>query len=311
MRGIIRALSLCIGVSFASAAAAQSNRPDLSALPDVIKGLKWKEIDVAALTPIERCRSLQLLNGALDEIGAAARAEADLMSEFLETQDLGKDYASDSTPPVAAPLVYADGTKIAVALLRGPLAQSSYATAMADVSDARLIESYVQLYDATAQRKWSEAAEGRQQVRSMSHFLQARNKTKDYETWVPSEVQRREQVYEREMAQRRAAARAKTDAKNQQEAEAAQERQQQAKQQEQERQAAQVQQALAAAQQNQTQSQQNVATNNDDGWYPGWYYGAISNLGRTGWYRDAAYRGAAGARVEGRISGWHGGGRRR
>jgi hypothetical protein len=311
MRGIIGTLPLCIAISLSAGAAAQSKRPDLSSLPEVIKSLKWKEIDVAALTPIERCRSLQLLNGVLEEIGSAARAEADLMSEFLEKQDLGKDYASDSTPPVAGPLVYADGTKIAVAMLRGPLAQSSYATALSDVSDARLIESYVQLYDATAQRKWSEAVEARQQVRSMSHFLHVRNKVKDYETWVPSEVQRREQAFENEMAQRRAAARAKSEAKNQQEAAAAQERQQQAAQQEQERQAAQMQQALAAAQQNQTQSQQNGVTGDDDDWYPGWYYGAVSNLGRTGWYRDASYRGAAGARVEGRISGWHGGGRRR
>ena len=45
----------------------------------------------------------------------------------------------------------------------------------------------------------------------------------------------------------------------------------------------------------------------DDGWGLN-FYGAVSNLQRAGWTRDAAYAGAARAATGTRIAGWQGGG---
>lgn len=306
MRKCLLLAQWSIVLAAASAAQAQGNRPDLSALPDVLKGLKWKDIDTAKLSALERCRALLFLNASLDELSSGARAEADLLSAFIDKQKLGPEFLNSPPPVNAAPLNCGDGLKVAVAMLRGPLAQSSYATDFAGVSDPKLLECNNNMYEPICQRKWSEMAESRQQVRWMASFLQAKKKMDEYQAWAPLEVQRREQEYQQEMARRRAAVLANTEAQEQR----SQDIEQQNIKQQQQQQAAmqQMQMAMCVAQQ-QAQNQANeqvVATVGNNDWYPGWYNGAISNLGGVGWYRDGAYRGVAGANVEGRYAGWHG-----
>jgi hypothetical protein len=305
-RWIVNVAGVC-GLLVAAAAAQQPELPpDLAGVPDVIKNAKWKDVDLATLSPLERCRTL-LLNHTLNELGSVATAHADLLSTYIEEQKLGAEFADHGVAAPPAQLTYNDALKIAVTLLRGTMATSSYATAFADTS-ANGLQAYQHMYEATCERRWSEVTAAGRQVRCMARFLKATNRLEDYQRWALQEVERRQQQFEQEMAQHRAAQAAKDSAERRQAAELEKPRQAENQQ---------VQQALVAAQQSAAQAAQAARGNavasgggDDDGWGLN-FYGATSNLQRAGWVRDAAYSGQARAATEGRIAGWHGAGRHR
>jgi hypothetical protein len=295
-------------VSLGPAGAMAQNTPiDLNALPASIKALKWKDIDLDGLSPLEQCRSLLLMNEALDEISARLTTEADLMSEYIDTKGMGTQFASQTPVTDPAALTITDGQKVAVALLRGPMAGSSYASALAD-SSSDVLTAYAHLYRSTCQWKWGAMADNRLRVRSMAKFLDAQGKAADYRAWVPGEVQRRQQQQEAAMAQQQAAA---AEKQQEQKEKFLEQQQQQLKQdqqqlQQQQQAAGQMQQALAAASQAQSQSNQ-PQLNVSDGYYPNWYYGGVG-VGAAAWYRNGAYLGAAAARTDARFGAWHGAG---
>jgi hypothetical protein len=294
--------------SVAAAAVAQQPKVDLSGLPEVMKSGKWKDIDVAKLDLLEHVRALLLLNDVFDDIGGSTRAEADLMSQFIDAQQLGPKFASSPPPPPApAPLTCEDALKVAVVMLRGPLSSSAYATNMGDVKDENFLHSYLPLYEPTCRRKFADIVEARHQLDWLAYFLQSNKLIKQYQDWVPGEIQRRQQAYEAQMRQKRAGHLAQEQqAKQAQEQRAAEAKEEKQKQKAQQEQAAiQMQQAMAAAQQAQA-GQQSAASGGGDDWYPGWCYGGVSNLEHADWWRDAAYRGAANADVHARMTGWHG-----
>lgn len=291
--------------AFASGVQAQQPKVDLNRLSAEIKKLDWKSVDWAALSDLERARALMLLDETIDEIGSQMTAEADLMSEFIDTNNLGPDFA---TRPAAAPgpvLTVEDAEKVAAALLRGPMSSSTYATAMGG-SDQNVPKAYLQMYTSTCNRKWSGALEARQQVRAMSAFLESTGKMAAFNAWVPGEVERRTREHDEEMAKRRSAMQQQAEQERQQRVQAAEERKAQEQQQRAQQSAMEAQQALCAAQQAQQGQAPSGDTSSEGAIYPNWYYGGLGYVGAGAWYRDAAYRGAATARTERRIGGWHG-----
>jgi hypothetical protein len=324
-------------LGFSAAAQPQSPPPDLAKLPEEIRSLPWQSIDLSSVAPQEQDRALLLMNHVLGELSALRTSEADLMSNYIQEQNLGTQFAKSPPRPAATQLQYSDGLKIAVALLRGPMANSSYASEFTGAS-AEGLAAYQQMYDATCRRRWSELEEARAQLRGMSAFLGKLGKLKDYQTWAKSESQKRQQQYEQSMAQkqatehafqaqyavdekRAAAQQAQLDAANRQLQEALaaahQQEQQQAAQLQQEaqqraaQQAAQVQQQAANTQQPNYPLTQPEApglipgAEEPDGWYGGWYAPVYYPAG-TSWYRDGAYAGAARTQIDQRVSGWHG-----
>jgi hypothetical protein len=285
-------------------ATAQPKETDLSALPEVIKNLEWKSIDPATFTPLERCRVLQFLDDAIDDIGSSSRAEADLLSAYIDEQALGPAFTESPAPESPVAHTYDDGVKIAAAMLRGPLASSSYATEY-EGTDANFLKATTRLLESSSQRKWSEVVENRLQVQWMTRFLRDQNLFDAFMAWVPGEVERRDQEYQAELAQKRADAAAKRDAQQQKAAETREAKEAQARQEEAAREverqnnaaAQQMQQAMTAAQQPVI-----ISPDDDDDYYYG--YGTAAYLGTSNWYRDSAYRGSAGARVNNRMSGW-------
>jgi hypothetical protein len=297
----------------AAAAAAQQPQPppELASAPDVIKSGKWKDVDLGALTPLEHCRALLMLNRVLDELAPIATSRADLMSTFIDQQKLGADFANSGAPTPPPKFTFNECVKIAVAMLRGPMSSSDCATAFSDLSASGL-EAYRHLYEGTCERKWSEVTEAGRQVRCMAQFLKAANRLEDYKRWEPGEIEARQRQYDQEQAQRRAAkAAADTQRKKEQQEQREEAQAAQAQQANQQLQAQnqQLQQALATAQQQGTQA---AATGGgDDDWGLN-AYGVASNMRRAAWTRDAAYAGANRAATDTRIAGWHGagGGRR-
>src|SRR5262245_28570803 len=81
-----------------STAYAQKTRVDLKSLPDTIKSLNWKAVDWNAAPPLEQARALMLLDDVLNDMGSQMAAEADLMSQYIDEQDLGAQFAA--LPPV-------------------------------------------------------------------------------------------------------------------------------------------------------------------------------------------------------------------
>ncbi len=312
MKATLASVSVLLGLF--SAQTFGQVRVDLARLPEQIKALHWRDIDPGAAGPLERCRALSLLADFLDEIDAQLTAEADLLSEYIDAKDLGPDFAGQ--PPVVDPtaLTLADSHKVAIAMLRGPMAYSAYAKSLAD-TDPDSLRAYETLYTSTCQRRWAEMVDSRLQTRSMTRFLVSREKLADYRAWVPAEVAKRAEEQKAEMARRRAAAVANQQDERQKRLDKLDE-QRQKEEQEREQAAQQMQQALAAAQSQNVPSDAGTVVYNDD--YPSWYYGGVTPLGWS-WYRNNGYRGDAGARVEHRMSGWRGargargggGGRRR
>jgi hypothetical protein len=313
MRRIVS--TLIIAAAFIPAPALAQPKVDLSTLPAEIKTLQWKDVNFASLPALDQCRALLLLNDFLDEVNAQVTGEADLLSQYIDINKLGDQFASQ--PPVAdtAPLTLGNAMQIAAALLKGPMASSSYATQLSG-SPADVLTAYESMYNSTCQRKWSTVADFRLRVRNMTAFLQSQKKLEAFQAWVPGEIQSQNEQHQAEMAARRAAAAAATEKRDAEYAKLQQERYQQQQQQMQQQQKAsiQMQQAMAAAQQNQSGNNNN---NNQgyvvNGGYPGWYYGGLAGvgLGAAGatWYHNNV--GDAAARCDARYGGWHGGGFRR
>jgi hypothetical protein len=289
-----------------SVAVAQKTKVDLKTLPDTIKSLDWKSVDWNATPPLEQARALMLLDDVLDEMGAQMAAEADLMSQFIDEQGLGAQFAA-MAPVEDKHLTQEEAQRVAVAMLRGPMSGSSYATAISDAT-GNVLTAYVQMYSSTVNREWASAVESRQQMKSLAAFLASSGKMAAFREWAPGEMERQKKDQEAQAAAKRAAA---VEQQKQQQAErqqAAQERkEQEAKQRAEEQQAAlQMQQAMAAAQASQDSGAAAAPVQYNDS-YPDWYYGGLGYA--TGvWYRDEAYRGAAVARTENRMAGGRGGG---
>jgi hypothetical protein len=299
--------------AFGAPALGQPAKIDLGTLPNEIKTLDWKSVDLSSASPLDQCRSLMFLNQALDEIGAQTTAEADLMSQFIDVSNLGPQFVAMPAPVDANPLTFQSAQKMALALLRGPQAQSSYATALTDTS-ADMLTAYQQMYSATCQRKWGSVVESRHQVRAMSAFLESSGKMQAYNAWVPGAVAQRVKEQETAIAQQQAAQQAQ---QSQEQAQMIARQRAQMQQMESQQAASaqanqQLQQALCAAQQNQSASA-NQGAPAPNAYYPNYYYGGVGvGYAATGaWYRNAAYRGAATAATEARYSSWHGGGFRR
>src|SRR5262245_25588027 len=91
----------CLSLVLTTAAWAQTQKlpADLAGLPDEIKNLKWQAIDPAKVSSLERCRALLLMNHTLDELSANATSEADLMSAYMQKENLGSQFASTPPPP--------------------------------------------------------------------------------------------------------------------------------------------------------------------------------------------------------------------
>jgi hypothetical protein len=297
-------IAVLVGVGVAGVAAQQpAARDEVGQLMESIKDLKWEDVDYSAQSSLQRCRVLMLLNHALDEVGAAAAAEADLMSEFVDMQGLGQAFASEQLAGAGPARTYEDAQRIAVALLQGPMSASRYSTALAD-TDERGLQSYERLYDETCRRKWSEFAEPMQHVRSMAAFLKAKSKRKDYLAWAEAEFDRRQQQYETEMAERRAAAKGDTEQEEQARLERLRQKQAE-KEQEGEAESLQAQQALYAAH----QPQVIVEVDDDDGWHAGWYHGHARRAHRRAWHQDTAHRTQVRERTDERLDNWQRSGR--
>ena len=285
-----------------SAAPAQSPPIDLNALPGEIKDLKWRDIELAAASPLERCRSLLFLNATLDEMGAQLAADEDLMSQYIDDKNLGALYVRQPPLDNPAPLEPGTGQKIALALLRGPMAGSTYATELADTPAAQL-PSIEQMTASSCRAKWDEMANTRMQVRSMVHFLRAQGKMDDYDAWTPTEIKRR--TAERDKAQQPAPEpQGDADARDA-------ERQRRIKElqmiEAQQKAVAQMQMSMSYAQSGLYQDTYiNTSALPGDPRYPRWYYGGISGSGFSSWYRDPGYRALALSNYNRRFYRWHG-----
>ncbi len=285
---------IAVGMLPAPAQQKDANKQKLVELRKTIEGLDWEKVDFAALPPLGRCRTLLLLNHALDELGSIALAEADLAGAFLDEKNLSAAYAAN--PSADAPLArtFEDARKIAAALLQGPMAKSRYSSDLAD-TDANGLAAYEKVYDTTCRRKWETFTDNSRALRSMVAFLKANGKLKEYMSWAPTETDRRQREFEQASAALPAAttapaarpapppgpaAEAATPAAQQQERIDSQP----------------AQQALYAAQQ---PPPTEVEVGDDDGWYSGWYYGAVDNLKRDqALHRNVVYQEQARARVQ-------------
>ena len=202
-------LLACVVSTFVTSALAQSQKlpPELAGLPDEVKGLKWQAIDWATVQPLERCRALQLLNHTLEELSANAAAEADLMSAYVEKNNLGEvcQHPAAAVAQIAQFPPRGDGrccdaprADERVVLRHGagrPRSQSA--------------EVVRQMYERTCARRWGEFDESRHQVRCMSSFLGNSDKLQDYDAWATAEAIRRQAE-----ARQRAAASAQAKAQD-------------------------------------------------------------------------------------------------
>ena len=282
---------IAVGVLPALAQQKDTNKQKLAELRKTIEGLDWEKVDFAALSPLERCRTLLLLNHALDELGSVALAEADLVGAFLDEQELSDAYAAN--PPEDKPLArtFEDGRKIAAALLKGPMSASSYTKELSE-TDEHGLAAYEKMYDATCQKKWDEFSESSHMLRSMVAFLKAKGKLKDYMAWAPTETNRRQAEYDKAVAAQPAATRPSAPGNQPAQGQPAEPAQQQQERTE----SGPAQQALYAAQQ---PAPTTVVTEDEGDWYPGWYNGAIDNARRDRpVHRDAQYQAQAQARVQ-------------
>jgi hypothetical protein len=266
-----------------------------------MEGLQWEEVDLEALSPLERARALVLLDRSLSEVGAVSMAEADMMSLFLDEKGLGEKFVSSESFKSAPARSYEDAQKIAVALLRGPMAESRFAT-MFEGSDEASLKSTLRLHESASQRKWGEFAEPVKHVRAMKAFLKSEGKRDDYLKWADEESGRRQQEHEQAMAAKGAEARVNAEASRSEREAAAKEL---AEQRQQERESQLAQQALYA------QSTSGDVADGDygDDYYADRYYGygTIARLRR--WHRHGPNQVRARQHTQQRMNNWHGAGR--
>jgi hypothetical protein len=301
---IIVSIVLCTGALAAAQAPPPTTLPpDVANIKQSIETLPWRSIDLSTVSPLEMDRALLLMNHVLNEIAPVRASEADLMSGYIEAQNLGADFAKAPKPPEGKQLTYTDATKIAVAMLRGPMANSTYASQFSGVS-AEGLAAYQQLYDATCQRRWSEITESREQSRWMGAFLESQGKLQDYQAWAKVESENRQLAYQLQLEKNAAAADA-----------AAQAAQARAVAEQEEQEKLQLQQALAAAQAQQQQAYEAGQQQMDQQQPPppqedAPYYGGYGTPGYYGsgaaWCYDCTYGNEARTRTERRLSDFYG-----
>jgi hypothetical protein len=297
---VLTACLIAVGGWPVAAQEKATNKQTLTEMRKTVEGLKWQQVDFAAQSPLERCRTLMLLNHALDELDAAAVAEADLAGAFVEQNNLSEGYAKflGSEPPVARS--YEDARKIASALLKGPMSTSRYARELAS-SDAPGLAASEKVYDTTARRRWESFSETSHTLRKLVAFLKENGKLKEYMTWAPPETARRQEAFEQNSAAQPVAPPAETAKKPAEPAPAGSAEQEQQNRTD----SKQAQQALWAVQPPAPATP--VVVQDDDDWYPGWYNGAIDNMKRRPHahpvYRNSEYQAQARARVQQREGG--------
>src|SRR5262249_53151515 len=98
---LVTLLGLMLLLLLARGPSAQEPRlpPDLAALPQEIKTLPWQSINFATLQPLEQSRALLLMDHVVGELSANMTSEADLMSAYIEKQNLGAQFAGTPPPP--------------------------------------------------------------------------------------------------------------------------------------------------------------------------------------------------------------------
>ncbi len=306
-------ISLAIAITFALPVSALAQGPfDVKTLPDQIKSLKWRDTDFEGASLVERCRALDLLNDALDSIRNQFSADADLLSQYIDDNNLGPEFASTPPGPAREARTFADAQKIALALLRGPMSTSTYSAVLSGAPDDQLA-AFLNMNQSGCQWKWAEMADRRDRVIAMTGFLKAKGKLEAYTAWVPGELDRREAEQKASTAEKQQAAAAKAKEQSERAQELIRQRQQEDEAQDQadrEKQAAMLQQAMAAAQSRPATTGGVVVPSDDDD--PYYYYGGLAAYRGAALYRNAAYRGAANAATDRRMKSWHrGGGRRR
>lgn len=322
---------LFVSASVTAQPASPSLPPDLANLPQEIKSLQWQSIDLNSVSALEYNRALLLMNDTLGRLATARAAEAELMSSYIESNNLGQQFTASPAPAPAKHLSYEDAVKVSVALLRGPMSDSTYSGELAGVSIDGL-NAYKDMYDNTCRGRWSQLSGSLQQLRYMSAFLQKQGKMQDYQSWAKLESENRQLKYQVQMAQKQATAQQQQAAPAQQQGNAiAQEQQQGAQLAAMQSENQQLQQSLAAAQ---STMQQQAATNAQQqqqlqeqqsgiNTTPGTalntpYYGYYGNPyaygypsyynSSSGWCNDHEYAEACRASTTGRINNWHGAG---
>ncbi|HEY7117179.1 MAG TPA: hypothetical protein VH475_11355 [Tepidisphaeraceae bacterium] len=276
--------------------------PEIQAL----KKLNWKDVDFNAQPPLIRCQALLALGKLLDMTAGKAEARADLLSDYLEQNKLGEEYAADAAAPTdKVPLTYEDAKKVAAAFMATPRGKARFGDDLEGCSD-QLLLNYQGLYNKTCTRKWDEVIESRAYVKSMAQFLQRKGKWEEYLKWSDEEANRRQQEYQ---AQQKAKQAAYAQAMQEKRDKALNEAQRRV---EAERQAQAEQQAAALQGLDYTMTAQ--SSGNDGGYDDGssdWGYGGTWGWGGNAYYVNGAYRAAARERYTNRVEHWQGGGRGR
>src|SRR5262245_1961520 len=111
MNRIVLIAYTCWALVGAAFAQSQPLPADLQGLPDEIKTLQWQNVNVNTIPAIDHARALLFMNHALDELNANATAEADLMSTYIEKNNLGSQFANTPPPPSPKQLEYPDMEK--------------------------------------------------------------------------------------------------------------------------------------------------------------------------------------------------------
>jgi len=301
------AVLVCAGASHARGDQPAS-REGAAEIMKAIQGLEWQDVNFDALSPLDRCRTLMLLNHALGDVGKAAMAEVDLMHAYIAQKNLTADDSAVAAAQPQPTRSYEDARMIAAALLAGPMSDSRYASALADADDAA-IAAHEGMYDKSSRKKWDEFVEPVREVRRAAAFLKEKGQVKDYMAWAKDESDRRQAKHDQEMADRRAAAAEKSkqdDAQRQaQAAEREAQRQEQAEME-------QAQRALFAAQMAEAAASAPRITvvegdDDDDDWYLGWYQHAVANARNQSWHRSDDFQDAARARAAARVGNTAGG----
>lgn len=278
------------GAVAAMAADRPRSRDGAAEIMNSIKNVEWEEVDFDSLSLLERCRTLMMLNHALGEVGDAALTEHELMSVFVEQVNLSEELASQ--PPIAAESTrsFEDCRKIAAALLSGPMADTRYASALAEFDQDNL-ESQERLYDKTCRRKFDEFSGPVREVRRVAAFMKSKGVIKDYMDWARMVSEQRQLEYEQEMQDRRARAaekdREEDEARSAHAAEMEEQRREHAD-------SLRAQQALYAAQMATAAASAPkvvvVDDDDDDQWYLGWYQQDVADPRDQTWHRDKKYK---------------------
>jgi len=292
--------SCAIAITLFTSIALAQNKPAASPFdaddPEIamIKKLDWKSADFDALTPRQQCAALMAVNKGLSVIGAKADARLDLLTSYVDQNNLGPDFESARTDIASPPQVsFADMEKLGAAYLLSPAGQAKLGTEFANTSDSTL-SAYRNMYEKSAQREFAETVDSRLQVRDLALFLQSQGKLDEFRDWAIVERARRQAEFEQQQADAKAKAAADKTA-----------RQQEAAERQRQEQIAQQQMAAALAQQQQQQAQSQPQPDNSsanyesDGWWQEPAYGWSG-----AYYYSNAYRGQVRDRAQNAYQRW-------